>query len=385
MSRLCSLSLSIVFSGVAAISVLASAPSWADDRGSSGIVESAQRAWVTSNGDVAGEPALWKVVLDGSIDPAVPGRSLLAGRQVRIVFPPAFDLGDIAPTHPVADIPTPFPPVPPLPAQPCVPTNFQCTTGVLLQGWPEHPFFPPVLYHSVSVDAAENAFVFTAVQDILPDPPENPGIKEIFLLLNGVQNPPPGQYRVRVDAQTGPGGSWESGTALFKVLPRPRPSINATAVFVKALSGLLEGGPACGPGTLPPNPDNPVFQHTTVSSAAPFVWTFLLWGHNEEPLDDVDLEWISDSHARLVREQRVLGHVFIDAPRGAVGYGIEVNPLGCSTYMAAAPVIGATPGVGPQPVGRLDLQFWAGDQPGTYTTTLTMNNGNTEQLVVIAE
>lgn len=361
------------------------ARSQADDESGSGIVKSAQRAWVTSNGDVTGEPALWKIVLTGSIDPLAPGRSLMAGHQIRVIFPPEFDLGDIAPTHPVADIPTPFPPVPPLPPQPCLPTNFQCTTGVLLQGWPEHPYFPPVIYHVVSVDAAENAFVFTAVQDILPDPPVNPGIKEIFLLLNGVRNPEPGEYPVRVEAQTGAGGSWETGSVLLKVLPRPRPSINATAVFVKALSGLLEGGPACGPGTLPPNPDNPVFQRTTVNSAAPFVWSFLLWGNNEKPLDDVALSWINDSHAHIVRGPRVVGHVFIDTPRGATGFGIEVNPLGCQTYMPAAPVIGATPGVGPQPVGRLDMQFWAGDLPGAYTTTLKMNNGNSEQMVVIAE
>jgi hypothetical protein len=36
------------------------------------------------------------------------------------------------------------------------------------------------------------------------------------------------------------------------------------------------------------------------------------------------------------------------------------------------------------PVG-LDRHFWAGDQPGTYTTTLKMNNGNAETMVVVAE
>jgi hypothetical protein len=370
---------------VAALLILPPATALASEDGSSGIVASVQRAWVTSNGDVSGEPALWTIELNGSIDPDVPGRSLMAGHQIRVIFPPEFDLGDIAPTHPVADVPTPFPPIPPLPPQPCVPNNLQCTTGILLQGWPEHPLFPPVLYHSVSVDVADNAFVYTAVQDILPNPPANPGIKELFLLLNGVRNPEPGEYPVRVEAQTGPGGSWETGTGLLKVLPGPRPSINATAVFVKALSGLLDGGPACGPGTLPPNPDDPVFQRTTVNAPAPFVWSFLVWGKNEEPLDDLDLNWVNDNHAQLVRGQRVVGHVFIDAPHGAEGYGIDANPLGCPTYMPAAPVIGATPGVGPQPVGRLDLQFWAGDKPGAYTTTLTINNGNTEQMVVIAE
>ena len=350
-----------------------------------GIVRSIERAWVTADGDVSGENALWKIVLDSPIDPQVEGRSLLQRHQIRVIFPPAFDLAAIDQAYPVADIPTPFPPVPPLPDQPCVPTNFQCTSGVLLQGWPEHPFFPPVLFHLVSVDQADNAFVFTAVQDIVPDPPLNPGIKELFILLNGVRNPAPGNYRLRVEAQTGPAGSWETGSALMHVLPAARPSINATAVFVKAQAGLLTGTPACGPGTLPPNPDNPVWQVTGVGELAPYVWTFLVWGADEEPITDLEVYWENDTHARLVRGRKTVGQLNIDAPVGAEGFEIEVNPLACDTYLPAAPVIGTTPGIGPQPTGRLDLQFRTGNMAGRYTTTLRMNNGNSVKMVVVAE
>lgn len=365
--------------------LLQSVPVRAGQGGATGIVRSIERAWVTADGDVSGENALWKIVLDGPLEPHAPGRSLLEGHQIRVIFPSAFDLAAIDPAYPVANIPTPFPPVPPLPDQPCVPTNFQCTSGVLLQGWPEHPFFPPVLFHTVSVDQAGNAFVFTAVKDILPDPPQNPGIKELFILLNGVRNPAPGHYRLRVESQTGPGGSWETGSALMHVLPAARPSINATAVFVKAQAGFLDGVPACGPGTLPPNPDNPVWQVTGVGELAPYVWTFLVWGADEEPVTDLDIQWETDAHARLLRGRRTVGHLNIDAPVGATGYGIDVNPLACSTYLPAAPVIGGTPGIGPQPTGRLDLHFRTGDMPGRYTTTLRMNNGNSETMVVIAQ
>jgi hypothetical protein len=169
------------------------------------------------------------------------------------------------------------------------------------------------------------------------------------------------------------------------VLPSPRPSINATAVFVKAQAGLLDGIPACGPGTLPPNPDNPVWQVTGVGELAPYTWTFLVWGADEEPVSDLDIQWVSDARARLVRGRRTVGHLDIDAPVGATGYGIEVNPLGCSTYLPAAPVIGGTTGIGPQPTGRFDLRFRTGNVAGRYTTTLRMNNGNSETMVVIAE
>ena len=159
-----------------------------------------------------------------------------------------------------------------------------------------------------------------------------------------------------------------------------------TSVLVKATSGLL-GDPACGPGTLPPNPDNPIYQTTERSSAAPLMWTFLLWGKDAEPLDDVFLvrDPNDENHWSIRRGRKTIGHVSIDAPWGASGQSLEVNPLGCPTFMPAAPVIGATPGIGPQPVGRLDLRFLAGDQPGLYTTTLSLNNGNSVQMFVIAE
>ncbi len=41
--------------------------------------------------------------------------------------------------------------------------------------------------------------------------------------------------------------------------------------------------------------------------------------------------------------------------------------------------------LGPQPVGPLDLLFWAGSEAGDYTTTLSLNNGNSVQMVVTAE
>jgi hypothetical protein len=53
--------------------------------------------------------------------------------------------------------------------------------------------------------------------------------------------------------------------------------------------------------------------------------------------------------------------------------------------MGGAPVIAATPGIGPQPVGRLDMQFRAGNKPGVYTTKISLHNGNAVEMVVRAE
>jgi hypothetical protein len=354
--------------------------------GEAGFVASIEKAPIVADGDVAGKPADFVITLDGSLDPFTPGRSLLSGDQIRVIFPPDFDLGNLDPAYPLSDVPNPFPPTPPLPDMPCVPGNLQCSTAVILHGWPQQPVFPPVAFHTLSIDTEENSLIFTAVQDILPDPPALPGIKQLHLIMNGLANPKPGRYMIRVEAQTGPGGSWESGSAIYRVRRAMRPSVNPTSVLVKAQAGLLEGGPACGPGTLPPNPDNPLYQATGVGEAAPFMWTLLLWGRDAEPLDDVTLRWVDPNHARLRRDGRTVGHVFIDAPIGAEGYDIMLNPLGCPTMIGAAPVIADTPGIGPQPAGRLDMLFITGSEPGDYTTTITMSGStSTTKFVVTAE
>jgi hypothetical protein len=351
--------------------------------GAAGVVAKIEKAPVISDGDVAGKPTDVVITLAGSPDPVVPGRGLAQGHEIRVIFPPAFDLANLNPAYPLANVPTPFPPIPPFPPMPCLPGNLQCSTAVLLQGWPQQPLFPPLLFHTLSIDPVDNALVFTAAQDIVPNPPAAPGIKEIHLILNGLTNPSPGNYRIGVEVQTGP-DSWETGSGLLKILPRTRPSINITSVFVKALAGLLPGGPACGPGTLPPNPDNPVYQTTAVGADAPYTWSLLLWDKNGEPLSDVTLEWSNDHHARLLRGRKTVGHIHIDAPKGAVGHDLQVNPLGCPTLLPGAPVIAGTPGIGPQPVGRMDILFRAGSRAGRYTTTLSLNNGNSVQMVVDA-
>jgi hypothetical protein len=352
-----------------------------------GIVKSVGKSSIIADGNVSGEPTNILGTLDGSLDPSIDGRSLAAGDEIRVIFPPQFDLSNLDLGYPLRDVPWPLPPVPPLPPMPCVPGNLQCTTAVILHGWPQQPFFPPALFHQMSIDLIENALVFTALQDLVPDGPTRPGIKQLLLILNGLINPQPGEYLLQVEAQTGPDGAWESGSGIYRVLPRTRPSVNVTSVFVAGLAGLTEpvGVVKCVDPTLPPNPYNPVYQHTLVGEDAPFFWTLLLWGKNKEPLEDVSLAWSSDNHARLVRGKTAIGNLFIDAPAGASGYDVEVNPEDCPTLLPGAPVIAGTPGIGPQPVGRLDLRFRAGDVAGEYTTTISMNNGNSVELVVVAE
>ncbi|MEL6948689.1 MAG: hypothetical protein AAGM16_01020 [Pseudomonadota bacterium] len=357
----------------------------ASTAGATGIVASISNAPVVPDGDVAGSATDVLITLDGSLDPNVAGRSLLAGRTISVVFPPAFDLGNIDPAYPLNDVPFPFPPVPPLPPQPCVPGNLQCTTAVVLRGWPQDPLFPPRLFTTLQVDHARNALVFTAAQNI----EQSPGIKQLHLILNGVTNPAAGQYRIRVEAETGPNGSLETGEALLEIRERAAPSINITSVFVPALGGAEgDAEPVCGPPLLPPLPNNPVYQTTATGEAAGRAWSFLLWGADREPLDNVSLEPFRDGIYLLRRDDggrsgTVVGTVQVEAPPGATGQ--EVYQINCPSLMPAAPVIGATPGIGPQPVGRMDLRFVAGDVAGVYKARLSLREGNTVTMVVTAD
>lgn len=364
---------------------LASGNVVADGAGATGIVASIDKAPVVADGDVTGQPFDYVITLDGSLDPQVLGRGLAAGSTIKVFLPYEFDLGNLDPAYPVS--------TPPLgPVLPCVPGNLQCTTAVLLRGWPQDPLFPPFLFHLLSIDVQENALVLTAQKDIglAPGEDRSPYIKQVHLILNGLRNPAPGVYTVRVEAETGPDGTLESGEGQLRVRSKTQPSINITSVFVEP----LEGG-ACGPGSSPPNPDNLVYQTTGVGEEAPFVWSFLLWGKNNVPLDNVWLHKVGRSHWLMLRNEDrrfrwrdIVGRLHVDAPRGARGFDVRLNnddpSFDCPTLLPAAPVIGTTPGIGPQPVGRLDLQFAAGDTPGVYKTTIWMSRGNKVQMVVTA-
>lgn len=324
----------------------------AGGQGASGIVADISKAPVILDGNVSGKPFDMVITLDGSLDPSVPGRTLAAGGTIKITFPHAFDLGDLGgyPLTNVVSIPD------------CVPGNLVCSTGVLLQGWPQNPVPPPPNY-SLSIEG--NTLVYTALQDIVPNPPGAPGIKQMHMILNGLTNPKPGHYRIRVEAETGPGGSLETGSVLAHIVPKPRPSINVTSVFTG----------------LPGPQSNTIYQTTTVNTPAPLEWSFLLWGKKAAVLDDVSLQWVDADEAELRQGGRSVGQLYIDAPAGAAGHDVHVVN---STGLPAAPVIGSTPGIGPQPVGLLQLQFVAGSMAGEYVTTVMLNGGNAVQMRVTA-
>jgi hypothetical protein len=311
--------------------------------GNSGIVSSVIKAPVTSDGNVAGARTDLVINLDVDMNPAVDGRSLLAGRTIKITLPDDFIQAD-----------------PPLPFQTaiaeCVPSVKPpvCNTGVLLQGWPQRPI-PPTFY-TISLEGTHTV-VFTANQDLIPNTgPILAGIKQMHLLLSGYFNPKPGMYDIAVEAETGPGGAVEYGVGRVHILPNPAPSVNVTSVF-----------------NPPPPFPNSIYQTTTVGTPTLLSFDLLMWDKNGDPLVGAVLEEKNPGHSLLRLDGKAtVGHVRIDTPPGASGYGVTAT--GPSSFLPSAPVFG-------NPAGLMSF-FFEAEQSGDYVITYSLNGGNEVKMFV---
>ena len=308
-----------------------------------GVIGSIVKAPVASDGTTAGRQTDFVINLDTSLNPSVDGRTLLTGRTIKITLPRGF--------QDTAGLPFGGPG--------CAPPigSAGCNTAVLLQGWPQHPIRPPPLKYSFHYEAATNTVVFTALEDLVPAAPLEPGIKQMHLMLLGFTNPHPGHYRVKVEAETGPGGALEIGMAKIQIIPKPRPSINITSTG------------ADNPTTL-----NTIYQETTAGNMVPLNYNFLLWKRNDEPFAGVDLYPLDDNGNYLLQQgNRVVGHVTIDAPDGAEGQNL--TSFGES-------VVVSTPTIGTTLTARWVGSFTAGDKAGMYTVNAKLNGGNEIKMYV---
>ena len=318
--------------------VVSSAFAVAGSDESSGIASSVVKAPIVADGDVAGAPADFVINFDSDMDPSVPGRTLVAGNTIRITLPEAFTSAGLP-----ADVPTA-----------CSAFAGECNTAVLLQGWPQRPFPPTSEFHTLELDGT-HTLVFTAVQDLGPG--VTPGIKQTHLMALGFTNPEAGDYAIEIEAQTGPDGAVETGTAVVTIHPEIRPSINVTSIFAKADED-------------DPN-SNPIYQQAAPGSTPPFAWDFLLWDADGNGIVGAELVQADDGGGDIVLGDEVIGVFSIDAPEGATGQSVSGGP----SVEFAAPVSGV-------PTGRLTAEFTAGDTPGTYVTTFELDGGATQQMFV---
>jgi len=307
----------------------------------SGIVASVVKAPIDPAGDVAGERTDFVINLDTSLDPTVDGRTLLAGKTIKVTLPDDFVYLGGPITNPGA----------------CPPAAGTCGTGVLLQGWPQNPIPPSPANYTLSLEGTQT-IVYTATRDLVPGDASlnGPGIKQMHLILTNFVNPKPGRYEFLVEAETGVGGALETGVGVVRVLPKPRASINVTSVK-----------------NPPPPFPNTIYQTTTVGSDAPLDWSFLVWDRQGAPALGVEINQVNSRSAQLIQGGKVVGHVSIQAPKGATGQEVSGGP----SVAFVAPVKS-------EDTGLLTVEFKAGDTAGLYTTTLRMNNGNSVTMYVTA-
>lgn len=309
-------------------------------------------ATTSSGGYDSGQPADLLFDLGISLDPAVPGRTLMAGDAIRITLPDEFTSSELP-----ADVPSA-----------CDAAATECNTGYLLQGWPQSYFPTTNEYYTLEMDGT-HTFVFTATQDLGPSSGA-PGIKQIHLMAPGFTNPEVvTEYQVLLESETGPDGELESDTISFVPLEVDGgDSIQPTGAY---------GGPGDGAAYA-----NPVYQQARVGDSPEWAWDFVMWGPDEQPYGDVVLRplrentgiWVPEGPTILAagafaNEVYSLRAWWIEGPEGASGATVTAEP----SVEVEAPISG-------QAGTRLTVHFTAGDLPGRYVFHYSYNDG--EQMVV---
>jgi len=312
------------------------APTAGDAEGN--IVTVVQNAPIVADGNVADQKTDVVIDFDISMNPNEAGRTLLAGKSIRITLPEAFVNSEELPVAGFGSSET------------CRPGALQCNTAILLQGWPQHPVAPPK--YAVSAEGT-NTIVVTAREDILPATPNEPGIKSVHLVLLSVTNPEPGDYELDVVAETGVDGAVEQGTAHLTIHDRPQPSINVTSV-------MNEGTP------------NTIYQTTKPGEVTPLAYDFLLWDWDGAPLTDVTIAEAGENQWSLVQGERVVGTVDVQAPEGATGQRVYADS---ASVAFNSPVLSI-------PTAHLRAFFQAGSAAGEYVVTFQLTDGNSIPMTV---
>ncbi|MCC6179874.1 MAG: hypothetical protein IT305_31560 [Chloroflexi bacterium] len=326
---------------------------WMDARAQGGeLIVAVVKSPVTPDGNVADRPTDINVILSAPLDPQTPGRTLLRGRSIKVTLPEAFR------------------------RNPDVPAIASKDQGFLVKGWPQGDVRRGD--YTVSLEG-ERTQVFTATDDITPGGADEPGIKVLHLRGRAFVNPPAGEYRVQVEAETGPNGAPEMGEGTITILPAIAPSINpSNALF--------------------PQPSNGNWQRTPLNTDNRLPFDFLLFNARGERDNGVGV--VPADRARfprytgglIVRDANgdgtldaavdtVIGGVIGAAPQGATGQ-VARTPLDPTT---SKPILsGQVPDPQGNPVaGIMRVQFHTGSLPGEYAPTFELTDGNAVRMVTV--
>ena len=295
------------------------------------------KAYTSDEGYSVGQPTDVVFDLGMDLDPSVPGRTLKAGDSIRITLPEEFTNNGLPAAAPSE----------------CDVAGGECNTVFLLQGWPDSYFPTTDESYSVEMDGS-HTFVITAATDLGPSAGA-PGIKQIHLLAPGFTNPDEySEYRVQIEAETGPDGALESTLGSF--VPSEWYGFDLTSSCA---------GPGDGAAHA-----TPIYQQTRVGESAEWPYDFLMWDSPPSGwFGDITLQPLASPGGTVVPEGPTileaggftselyeLGPWWIEGPEGATGATVTAEPV----EEVELPMTG-------QSIPRLRVQFTAGDLPGRYT------------------
>lgn len=303
---------------------------------------------VQADGLTVGAPTDF-VVTWADPDPSVPGLDLRRGATVTLTLPEEFV--DTGVRVAAGSAPGCGPPL-----------VVDCSTAVLVQGWPQSPVLP---FPDVEWEESSGSFVLTLLADAAPAPPQLPGAKTLHVQAFGFRNPDrPGTYVAQLEIRPDPATDEVLvADAPLRIRPRTSPHIGVLST--------VNGAP-------PPPFPNSVFQTASLEDGPPelLVWGLYLWGVDAEPLVGARVRMHRrDVGLVLDGDGRPVGHVRVRAPAGAVDHSLETQPsVARRALLSGQPTALMLAHLRPDPGAT-----------GAYEVTFSLHGGTTQTLVVTVE
>lgn len=317
---------------------------------------------VSFDGNVAGQATDTVFVLVPDANPASPGFGMRAGESLRLDLPAAFRRNASVAISADSD-----------------------TNLVLTKGWPQGSVRLAGQYR-VSYAERTNSMAVTALQDIVAQGANAPGIKVIHLRGRSFVNPAPGDYPVLVTHAAAGGVALARWQGQLKVIGGAPAARLAPTNFHLA------------PGV------NADFQTVSAGQVVQHPLGVLLWGAGGAALQGVGIAprdlvrfprytgglLVQDTnHDRRLDPavDKIVGGIIGAAPSGATGQvatspvGPDGAPLLSGDVLRSSGYPEAAGGGKPNP-GLLAIQFKAGDKAGLYQPTIELIGGNAYQFTV---
>lgn len=293
---------------------------------------------IVPNGLLVGSP-LDVTLSFVDLNPAVPGIAMKTGGTITVNLPKEV-------------VNTGYTIAKPGSADGCMPPVFtECSSGGMLDGWPQSPLLP---FADFTYDEANHALTITATANSPDYSLESPGAKLVHLFTFGFINPDqPGDYPVSLEIKPDPvSDDVFVGSSTLSITDEKMPNIAIDSTQSVHIKG-------------------PRFQNTMYQSLIPGStsrnMSSNLWDANHAPIVGASIAMTSSTGGDLLSQDGdVIGALNIDAPNDAKGF-----------YLMSADSFETKTGLAGFPTGRIVTSLkTAPAVAGTYVVTLSLEGGN---------